>query len=340
MIVRFRAVSLRVRPRSALVVITLLLLTFALAAISMTTGDFPLPVSEVVRTVLGFGDPATEFIVNRLRLPRVLIAVLVGAALALSGAVLQSLTRNPLGSPDFIGFAHGSATGALIVILLFQGSMAEISLGALVGGVLTAALAYLLAFRRGVQGFRLVLIGIGLSAMLLAANNYLVTRASLTGAIAAQTWITGTLNGRTWNQVVPLLIALAVLVPPTVYFGQKLALLELGDDKARALGVPVEITRLALLAISVTLAAVATAAAGPIAFVALTAPQLARKLTAAPGPGLTAAAATGALLLVAADLAVQRLFSPAALPVGILTSAIGGVYLAWLLVREWRRNRL
>ncbi|MCP3800625.1 iron chelate uptake ABC transporter family permease subunit [Allokutzneria sp. A3M-2-11 16] len=339
MIIRFRAVSLRVHPRSVTVVITLLLLTFVLAAISMTTGDFPLSVSEVVRTVLGFGDPATEFIVNRLRLPRVLIAILVGAALALSGAVLQSLTRNPLGSPDFIGFAHGSATGALIVILLFQGSMAEISLGALAGGMLTAALAYLLAFRRGVQGFRLVLIGIGLSAMLLAANNYLVTRASLTGAIAAQTWITGTLNGRTWNQVVPLLIALALLLPPTVYFGQKLALLELGDDKARALGVPVEITRLALLAISVTLAAVATAAAGPIAFVALTAPQLARKLTAAPGSGLTAAAATGALLLVAGDLAVQRLFA-SPLPVGILTSAIGGTYLAWLLVREWRRGRL
>ncbi|WP_086820788.1 iron chelate uptake ABC transporter family permease subunit [Allokutzneria sp. NRRL B-24872] len=340
MLIRFRAVSVRVRPRSATVVITLLLLTFALGAVSMTTGDFPLTVWEVVRTVLGFGDPATEFIVNRLRLPRVLIAVLVGAALALSGAVLQSLTRNPLGSPDFIGFANGSATGALIAILVFQGSMAEISLGALVGGVATAALAYLLAFRRGVQGFRLILVGIGLSAMLLAANNYLVTRASLTGAIAAQTWITGSLNGRTWLQLLPLLIAIALLLPPTVYFGQKLALLELGDDKARALGVPVETTRLALLGVSVTLSSVATAAAGPITFVALAAPQLARKLTAAPGPNLTAAAATGSLLLVASDLAVQRLFSPTPLPVGILTSAIGGTYLAWLLVREWRRNHL
>ncbi|GAA2839873.1 FecCD family ABC transporter permease [Crossiella cryophila] len=331
--------SLRLAPRTLLMCLLLALAAASAGVFGMTTGDFPLTPGEVVNALLGLGDGPTEFIVVTLRLPRVVAGLLVGAALAVSGAVLQSLTRNPLGSPDFMGFTTGSATGAILVIVWFQGSMAAISLGALIGGGLTMVVAYLLAFSRGVQGFRLVLVGIGLSSLLLSVNLYLITSSSLHLALAAEAWQTGTLNGRTWNHLLPLVAAMAVLLPIALYYGRRFSVLEMGDEMAATLGVRVERTRLALLGISVTLAALATAAAGPIAFVALAAPQLARRLTAAPGPNLFASALMGSALLLVSDLAVQRIFAPVQLPVGIVTGGIGGLYLVWLLVHEWRRGR-
>ncbi|MCO1582381.1 iron chelate uptake ABC transporter family permease subunit [Crossiella sp. SN42] len=331
--------SLRLDPR-ALTVCLLLALGAATAGVfGMTTGDFPLTPGEVVNVLLGLGDGPTEFIVLTLRLPRVVAGLVIGAALAVSGAVLQSLTRNPLGSPDFLGFTHGSATGAIVVIVWYQGSMAEISLGALAGGTLTMVLTYLLAFSRGVQGFRLVLVGIGVSSLLIAVNLYLVTQANIYDALQAQAWQTGSLNGRTWGHLLPLGAAMALLLPLALHYGRRLAVLEMGDEAAAALGVRVEPTRLVLIAISVTLCSLATAAAGPIAFLALAAPQLARRLTGATGPNLAASALMGSLLLVVSDLAVQRIFAPVQLPVGIVTGAIGGLYLVWLLAHEWRRGR-
>jgi iron complex transport system permease protein len=304
----------------------------------MVSGDFPLTVGEVLATFLGQGDGYAEFVIFTLRLPRLLTGLLVGAALALSGAILQSLSRNPLASPDIIGFTQGAATGAIAVIVLVQGSMAATALGATVAGLLTSAAVYLLAFKQGVQGFRLVLIGIGVSAMMLAVNSYLLTRATLESALAAQTWLVGGLNNRGWDQAQVVAVVLAVLLPCALVLGRRLALLEMGDSAATGLGVNAERTRLALLAVSVGLAAVATAAAGPITFVALAAPQLARRLTAASGPGLTASALMGGLLLVISDLVVQRLFPTTPLPVGIATGAIGGLYLVWLLAHEWRKG--
>lgn len=203
---------------------------------------------------------------------------------------------------------------------------------------MTAAAVYLLSFRNGVQGYRLILVGIGAQAMLLALVQYLLTRAQLDQAQAAQVWIVGSLNSRGWENVVPVAVALAVLLPVTVALGRKLDLLEMGDDTARALGVNVESTRLLLVLLAVALCAVATASAGPIAFVALTAPQLSRRLTNATGAGLVCAGLMGALLLLAADLLAQSM-STFDMPVGVLTGALGGVYLAWLLSREWKANR-
>ncbi|MFD0385045.1 FecCD family ABC transporter permease [Streptomyces stramineus] len=274
-----------------------------------------------------------------MRLPRLLTALFVGASLAVSGAVLQSLTRNALGSPDIIGFTNGSATGALVVIIVLHGSMTQIALGALIGGLATALVVYLLAFTRGPQGFRLVVMGIGVSAILLAANSYLITRASLQDALAAQTWLVGSLNSRTWDQATTVGIALAILLPVAVRFARRLSMLEMGDDTARALGVDAGRSRLVLLVVSVGLAAVATAATGPIWFIALAAPQLSRRLTRSAGPGLVTAALMGAALLAVSDFAVQRIFSPALLPVGTATGTIGGLYLIWLLVTESRKSR-
>jgi iron complex transport system permease protein len=269
-----------------------------------------------------------------LRLPRTVVAVLVGAALGISGAVFQSLSRNPLGSPDIVGFTYGSATGGLLVILVLGGSAAAISLGAVVGGLITALLVYLLAWQKGVRGYRLVLIGIGVSAILQSINFYLLVNASITDAGRATVWITGSLNDRGWSDAVPLAVALVIIVPAILLGGKWLKMLEMGDEAAQSLGVPIERSRLYLLIVGTAACAAATAAAGPIAFVALTAPQLAKRLTKATGPNLLPAAWMGALLVLVADFAAQRVAGSTLLPVGVATAALGGAYLGWLLWRQ------
>jgi iron complex transport system permease protein len=323
-------IALRVHPRSVAVSAGLLLTTFAVAVLSVGTGDFPLSVGDVLAALVGQGDPAAQFIVETLRLPRVLTALLVGGAFGIAGAIFQSISRNPLGSPDIIGFTMGSVTGAFVVILLLDGSSFEIALGAVAGGMVTAVIVYALALRRGMHGYRLVLVGIGMSALLLAVNNYLITRATRDDAFQAAHWMVGSVNGRGWEHVWPVAAALAVLVPAALLLARPLTMLELGDDAARALGVNAERSRLALVFVAVALTAVATASTGPVAFVALAAPQLARRLTRAAAPGLVSAALMGALLLAASDLAAQRLLS-VNLPVGVMTGAVGGLYLGWLL---------
>lgn len=339
-VLRSRGLSMRFRARSLVVTGVLLAALLVTAGLALTIGDFPIPLADVVNTLLGNGKPGDDFIVNELRLPRLLTALLVGAALGVSGSIFQSLTRNPLGSPDLVGLTVGAATGALIVILVFHGDAYQVAAGAIGGCLITSAVVYLLAYRGGVQGFRLILVGIGISAMLEAVNAYLITRTTLQQARAAQVWLIGTLNGRGWDAVTPVALALAVLLPLVLRYSRRLPALELGDDAATSVGVPVERTRLVLILISVALSAVATASAGPIVFVALAAPQLAARLTGGGRPSPMSAALVGALLLAVSDLVAQRVFAPVQLPVGVATSAVGGVYLAWLIGREWRRGRV
>ncbi|ADP82534.1 FecCD family ABC transporter permease [Pseudofrankia inefficax] len=332
-------VSLLVPVRSCVVGAALVALIVAVGCVALTTGDYHIPLPDVVRALLGGGDGSTRFIVITLRLPRLLTGVLVGAALGVGGAMFQSLSRNPLGSPDIIGFDTGAATGALLVILVLHGTMAQVAAGAVVGGVATALLVYLLAMKRGVQGYRLILVGIGIAAMLSSVNDFLLTRASINDAQSAAVWLTGSLNGRGWEHVRPVALAVAVLLPLASWLGRDLRMLELGDDTARALGVHAERARAASVVVGVGLSAAATACAGPIVFVALAAPQVTRRLTRLPGPNIIPSALTGALLLTASDLAAQRAFAPTQLPVGVATGVVGGLYLAWLLSREWRQGR-
>jgi iron complex transport system permease protein len=332
-------IAVRVAARAALVLLALLAGALGLAAYALSTGDYRIPVGDVLRALAGRGRPADEFVVLSLRLPRVLTALLVGAAFGVGGALFQSVARNPLASPDLIGFDAGAATGALLVLLVAHGSSAQVAGGAAAAGVATALLVYLLAMKHGVQGDRLILVGIGLAAVLTAANDYLLTRATVTDARTAAVWLTGSLNARGWEHVRPAAVTLAVLLPLALWLGRGLRMLELGDDLARALGVHCERTRLAALVVGVGLAAVATASAGPVAFVALAAPQIARRLTGAAGPNAAAAALAGAVLLVGADLAAQRAFAPTQLPVGVVTAAFGGLYLAGLLAGRWRAGR-
>ncbi|MEV7419106.1 iron chelate uptake ABC transporter family permease subunit [Streptomyces sp. NPDC089919] len=333
-------ISLRVEPRALAVGVLLVLAALAAAVVLIGTGDFPIAPADVVRTLFGAGTAGQEFIVDDMRLPRVLVALLVGASLGMSGAVFQSVTRNPLGSPDVLGFGFGSAVGALVVIVVFHGGALAVAGGALVGGLLAGVLVYLLAWQQGIQGYRLVLVGIGTSAMMVAVINYLLTKAQLVEATRAMVWLTGSLDGRDWAQVWPLLACCAVLFPLVLGHGRALRMMEMGDDAAHALGVRVERTRLLLMLAAVVLTTAAGAAAGPITFVALAAPQLVRRLTRSPGANLLGSALMGAVLLIASDWASQRAFGSGSLPVGVVTGLVGGVYLLWLLATERKAGRI
>jgi iron complex transport system permease protein len=332
-IVRIGSWSVRLAPRALLVGLALLLVACAVAVAAISTGEFTVPVPDVVTALFGQGTPVAELIVSKLRAPRVVTGLLVGAAFGLSGAIFQSLTRNPLGSPDFIGFTAGASTGGIIAVIA-GGSAMTIAGGALAGCVVTAALVYALAFRGGVQGYRLVLVGIGANALLLAVNSYLLTRANINDAATAGAWLTGSLSGRGWDHAIPVALALAVLVPVCLYVARPMRMIEMGDDAATAMGIRVEPVRGVAIAAGVLLSGVATAAAGPVIFVALAAPQLARRLTRSPGVTMGASALMGAVLLTGADLAAQRLLAPTQLPVGVLTAAIGGTYLALMLRKD------
>ncbi|MEU1592432.1 iron chelate uptake ABC transporter family permease subunit [Streptomyces sp. NPDC005708] len=332
--------SVRLDVRAFTVVVLLLVAALTASVVLIGTGDYSIPAGDVLRALVGDGNPGQEFIVTELRLPRVLVGLLVGASLGLGGALFQSVTRNPLGSPDVLGLGQGSTAGALVMIVLFSGSATQVTVGALVGGLVTGLAIYLLAWKQGVHGYRLVLVGIGVSAVVTAVNGYLLTKADIVDATRAIVWMTGSLNGRDWDQVWPLLLMCAVLVPLVLGNARGLRMMEMGDDVSYALGVRVERVRLLLMVSAVLLTAGATAAAGPVGFVALTAPQLARRLTRSPGPNLLPSMTMGATLLVAADWASQRVFGADQLPVGVVTGVLGGVYLLWLLVSERRAGRI
>ncbi|MEU0257083.1 iron chelate uptake ABC transporter family permease subunit [Streptomyces sp. NPDC006184] len=332
--------SLRLDPRALTVVVLVLAAALAAGVALIGTGEARIPVADVLRTLAGNGTAYQDFIVEELRLPRVLVGLLVGASLGLGGALFQSVSRNPLGSPDVLGLSQGSTAGALVVIVLMSGGAAQVTAGALIGGLVTGLAIYLLAWKQGVHGYRLVLVGIGVNALVTAVNGYLLTKADLVDAARAVVWMTGSLDGRDWDQVRPLLAVCAVLVPLVLVHARGLRMMEMGDDVANALGVRVQRVRLLLMVCAVLLTATATAAAGPVGFVALTAPQLARRLTRSPGPNLVPSLCMGAALLVAADWASQRLFGAGRLPVGVVTGVLGGGYLLWLLVAERRAGRI
>jgi iron complex transport system permease protein len=310
--------------------------TLVLGAISITVGDFPMSLAEVWATILGGGTDQSNFIVNTLRLPRLLTAVLTGLAFAMSGAIFQSLARNPLGSPDIIGFDSGAAFGAVLVILVTGGSSREAALGAVLGGLTTALLVYFLAWKRGVKTYRLVLVGLGVGFVMAAAIDYLITRAEIFDVQRAAVWLTGSLNGRGWDHVATAGLALLVLTPFVLLLNRRLILLELGDDAAAGLGIRVERSKLGLAVVGVLLAALAVAAVGPVGFVAFVSGPVARRLVRSPHPAVIPSAFVGAFFMVGADLVARRVIAPTELPVGIATAVVGAPYLIWLLTRQIR----
>ncbi|MEV4735051.1 MULTISPECIES: FecCD family ABC transporter permease [unclassified Microbacterium] len=330
--------SRRIGVRAAVVTLAALVLAMAVGVLALTLGDVAFSPGEVLATLVGLGDSRAELVILEWRLPRVVGALVFGLALGVGGAIFQSLTRNPLGSPDVIGFDAGAYTGALLVITTVGVSVTTTAAAAIAGGAATALLVYLLAFRRGFTGFRLIIVGIGVASMLASLNTWIILNADLNIALLASAWGSGSLNLITAEQV---LVATCVIVPIAIavaLLADRMHLMEMGDDTASALGVRIGGTRLALVILGVGLTAVVTAMAGPIAFISLAAPQIARRLTGSASVTLTASGAVGALLLVSSDVLAQRLFAPTQIPVGIVTVCLGGVYLVWLLIQEARRR--
>lgn len=328
--------------RSLVVAGIIAALGFAVAVLALGTGDYPISPDRVVAALVGLGDEGDVLVVREWRLPRTLTALLLGAGLGVGGAIFQSLTRNPLGSPDIIGFGTGSYTGALIVMLVFQGGYLAVAGGSLIGGIATAVVVYALSLRRGQSGhssdgFRLIITGIGVAAMLSAVNSWLILKAELEDAMRVAIWGAGSLNGITWEQAIPAAGIVAAILVATALLARSLQLMEMGDDMAAALGVRVERRRLLLMAVGITAVALVSATTGPIAFVALAAPQIARRVVNATGVPLVASALTGAVLLLGSDLIAQRIHPDTPLPVGVVTVSLGGGYLVWLLIREGRK---
>jgi len=333
-----RDVHLRSVGRSAFVAIGLAIAVFVAFCVSISVGDFPVPLREVVPAIFGLGSDDAEFIVRTLRLPRALTAMLVGGSFAVSGAIFQSLARNPLASPDIIGIDAGASAAAVLCIVIWNTGASVTAFGALAGALIAAVSIYVLAWKGGVSPYRLVLVGIGIAAMLTSVTQYLLTRAEIFEAQRAVVWLTGSLNGRGWGHVRSIGIADLVVLPLLVALLGPLRVMLLGDDAAKGLGVSVERSRLLLVLVAVALAALATAAAGPVVFVAFVSAPIARRLTGTP-LAVGTAALVGALLMLLADLVARRVFAPTELPVGVVTGIVGAPYLLWLLARSNRVGR-
>lgn len=326
----------RTRGRTLVVGLVLGALTFVAFCVSVSVGDYPIPLLDVVPSLLGTGDEAMTIVARDLRLPRALAAVACGGAFGLAGAVFQAAARNPLASPDVLGIMYGGSAASVFVITVIGSSYALVAGGAFLGCMLMTVAIYLLAFRHGgVSPYRFVLIGIALGSVGTAIVQFLLTRADVEEATLATVWLTGSLNSVGWEAVRPTAIAFVVLAVVVLALASRLRALQLGDETARAIGVPVERSRMALLFVAVALAAAGTAACGPIAFVAFMAAPVARRLTRS-SITLLPAALTGALLVLVADLIGRRAFGSTEIPVGVITGIIGAPYLLWLLARANR----
>lgn len=331
------------RPRVLVTVTMVAGLAAAGLIASVALGEFPIPIVDVLGALTGTGGADAMLIVRELRLPRALTALLVGAAFGLAGTLFQAVTRNPLASPDLIGVSAGASAGGVCAILLGgvtaagAGSYLAVPVGALIGALGAAAVIYAMAFRDGtITGYRFVLVGLGVNGALAALTSWLLARADINQASRAMVWLTGSLNGRGFEHARWAGLALAVAAPVAVALIRPFQLLQYGEESARSLGLSVGRARVVLLLAGVALAAVATAAAGPIAFVALAAPQIAQRITGTAGLPLLASGWVGAALLLGADLAARLLFAPVELPVGVVTGAVGAPYLMWLLLRANR----
>ncbi|MFB4271662.1 FecCD family ABC transporter permease [Nonomuraea sp. GTA35] len=335
-VVRVGAYSIRAGRRTLAVSGTLLAAALGLALLGLCLGGSWTAPGDVLAALAGHGGSVV--VVREWRLPRVLAALVFGAALGLAGAVFQSLTRNPLGSPDVVGLDAGAYTGALFAITVLGGGPASLAAGSIAGGLLAAAAVYALSLGSGLGGLRLVVVGIAVNAMLTALNSWIVLRADMEVALAATGWSAGSLNGLDWHEVVLPFAVIAALALLLAALAPAMHQTALGDDQALASGVRLSRLRLLLVLAGVGCTATVTAVAGPIVFIALAAPQIGRLLTRAPGVALVPAALSGAVLLLAADLAAQLLLAPVALPVGVVTTVIGGCYLAALLARRTTRH--
>jgi iron complex transport system permease protein len=330
--IRTGPASFLLHVRSAVVAAGLALALAAVCVAYLSLGESTVPPAEVLKVLTGQPSSA-ELVVGSLRLPRMTVGLMVGIAFGVAGALIQTVARNPLASPDIIGVSQGASAVTVTAITFGVTSYTVLPYLSIAGGITAAALVYVLAWRRGLHATRFVLIGIGIAVALGSISTLMMSKGDQKIAAQAHVWTTGSLNGRGFDEGAPLVWTLLLLTPALLWAARAQRSVSLDDDTATALGVRLGRIRLGLVALGVVLASVATGAAGPVDFVALLAPQTARRLTRTAQIPLLGSALLGAVIVVLADLAARRLFSPTELPVGVLTAAVGAPYLIWLIIR-------
>lgn len=331
-IATLRAARQKARLRRVALLLGLLFLG---AVATLITGPSMTTPSELLRVLAGYDVPGASFSVRELRLPRAVLSILAGMSFGLGGVIFQTLLRNPLASPDIIGISAGSSAAAVFAIVILGWNGPAVSITAVLAGLAVAMLIYLLAWRDGVAGARLILIGIGLSAMLDSMIAYTLSRAPAWTMQEALRWLTGSVNGATLTEALPLFFSLAAFGGLLLSRRNTLEAMRLGDDTAAALGVALAREKLLAITAAVGLIAVATAVSGPIAFVAFLSGPIAKSIA---GPGrspLIPAALIGALLTLLGDYAGQHLLA-GRYPVGVVTGALGAPYLIFLIIRSNR----
>ncbi|WP_156725050.1 FecCD family ABC transporter permease [Streptomyces apocyni] len=332
-VIRVHRATFLLHRRAAVVAAALSVLLAAVCVAYLSVGESFVAPAEVLKVILG--QPSSEeLVVGTLRLPRMVVGLLVGAAFGVAGALIQTVARNPLASPDIIGISQGASVLAVATVTFGLASYGTLPYVAVSGGVLAATLVYLFAWRGGLHATRFVLIGIGFALALRALTTLFLTKGDYLVAQQAMIWMTGSLNGLGWDQAAPIGWVLLALIPAIAWAARAQRTVSMDDDTATALGVRLNRVRLGLVALGVILASVATGTAGPVEFVALLAPQVTRRLTRTAQIPLFCSALMGALIVVLADLLARRLLSPVELPVGVLTAAVGAPYLIWLIIRS------
>ncbi|MFB6674939.1 FecCD family ABC transporter permease [Streptomyces sp. NPDC057684] len=332
-VVRTGRATFLLHRRAAVVAVSLVVLLAAACLAYLCVGESFIAPAEVLKVITGRPSP-DELVVGTLRAPRMVVGLLVGAAFGAAGALIQTVARNPLASPDIIGISQGASALTVGAMTFGVTSYAVLPYLSVLGGLLAALLVYAFAWRGGLHATRFVLIGIGFAIALRSVTTLFMTKGDYLVAQQAQIWMTGSLNGRGWAEAAPLGWTLLVLVPFVAWAARAQRTVSMDDDTATALGVRLGRVRLGLVLLGVVLASVATGAAGPVDFVALLAPQIARRVTRTAQIPLLCSALLGAFIVVVADLLARRLFSPTELPVGVLTAAVGAPYLIWLIIRS------
>ncbi|MFE2985380.1 FecCD family ABC transporter permease [Streptomyces sp. NPDC059262] len=332
-VVRAGRAAFLLHRRAAVVAVSLVVLLAAACLAYLCVGESFIAPAEVLKVITGRPSP-DELVVGTLRAPRMVVGLLVGAAFGVAGALIQTVARNPLASPDIIGISQGASALTVGAMTFGVTSYAVLPYLSVLGGLLAALLVYAFAWRGGLHATRFVLIGIGFAIALRSVTTLVMTKGDYLVAQQAQIWMTGSLNGRGWAEAAPLGWTLLVLVPFVAWAARAQRTVSMDDDTATALGVRLGRVRLGLVLLGVVLASVATGAAGPVDFVALLAPQIARRVTRTAQIPLLCSALLGAFIVVVADLLARRLFSPTELPVGVLTAAVGAPYLIWLIIRS------
>ena len=337
-----KSISFLVDKKAITISLILLAVSVVIFLVSAGSGEMYISPLEVAKTLFGNGSDMNEIVIYTFRLPRILVALLAGMSLAVAGAILQGMIRNPLASPDVLGITGGAAAAVVTFLTLFSDknnsltiSIHWLPLGAFVGATVTALLVYMLAWKNGMAPLRLVLIGIAISALMQALTTLLMITGPIYRASQANVWITGSVYGASWKHVTLLAPWALILLAASWLSARKMNIQELGDELAIGAGVSLQKQRFFLLLLSTALTGGAVAFAGGIGFVGLMAPHMARRLVGSSfGALLPASALLGAILVMAADLAGRMLFAPMEIPAGVFTAAVGAPYFIYILYKS------